>query len=192
MEKANQIQIALLAVIILMLGWMMFSGTGGSKSSSSVKDAARESLVSKNNNAVANNNTPAATPPVPTGPTTSMKFAENEYDFGNIQEGEKVKHTFSFTNTGKEDLVISNAKGSCGCTVPTWPKEPIPPGETGEIEVQFDSKNKPGKQSKNVTITANTDPVTTTLKISADVAKDPNKPATAAPAAPAIQAVGGN
>lgn len=107
----------------------------------------------------------------PVGPTTSISFDETSFDFGDAKEGEKVKHAYKFTNTGSEPLVISNAKGSCGCTVPEWPKNPIPPGETGEIMVEFNSKGKPGKQTKRVTITANTDPAQTFLQISGNVIK---------------------
>lgn len=191
MEKSNQIQIGMLGVIILLLLFMMFSGGFGSSSSSASantdRDAARASLA---NNNVANSSTAkAAEPAAPVGPTTKLEFSETEFDFGNLTAGESVTHLFKFKNTGKEPLVISNAKGSCGCTVPKWPKEPIAPGGSGEIEVKFDSKNKSGKQSKNVTITANTDPVNTILKISADVAPDPNAPAKPASTtgAPTIQ-----
>ena len=62
-------------------------------------------------------------------------------------------------------MIISNAKGSCGCTVPKWPKEPIPPKGTGEISVKFNSKNKKGAQNKTVTLTANTTPPTTKLRV---------------------------
>lgn len=106
---------------------------------------------------------------VPTGPTTTLAFAENEYDFGKIKEGETVEHTFTFTNTGTNDLIITNAKGSCGCTVPYYPTEPIAPGETGEIKVSFNSKGKSGVQRKNVTITANTDPAQTILNLTSEV-----------------------
>jgi len=82
-----------------------------------------------------------------------------------VDQGEKVNHVYKFKNTGNEPLIISNAKGSCGCTVPSWPKEPIPVGGTGEIAVQFDSKGKKGNQSKRVTLTANTDPAQTFLTI---------------------------
>ena len=116
-----------------------------------------------------------AEPVVPTGPITTMSFNEDTYDFGEVLDGEKVKHVYAFKNTGDEPLIISNAKGSCGCTVPQWPREPIAPGKSGEIEVVFDSKNK-GKvggspQSKRVTITANTDPVNTFLTIKGTVTK---------------------
>ena len=134
---------------------------------------------------------PTATPPgaaeapaVPAGPITTMEFEETEYDFGTVMEGEKVVHVYKFKNTGKEPLIISNAKATCGCTVPQWPREPIAAGESGEIKVQFDSKNK-GKvggqlQSKRVTITANTDPVNNYVTIKGTV----DKKEEAAPANP--------
>ncbi len=95
---------------------------------------------------------------VPAGPTTTIEFEETTYDFGTIKQGEKASHVFKFRNTGNEPLIISNAKATCGCTVPHWPKDPIAPGETGEIEVVFNSKGKSNKQNKKVTITANTNP----------------------------------
>jgi len=113
----------------------------------------------------------------PAGPTTTMSFEQTDYDFGSVKEGEKVQHTYKFKNTGSEPLIISGAKGSCGCTVPKWPSEPIPPGGTGVIDVQFDSKGKPGKQTKRVTVNANTIPAQTFLNISGNVEKDPNAPA---------------
>lgn len=124
--------------------------------------------------------TPTATPvnqeaEVPTGPLTSISFAETTFDFGDIDDGELVSHIYKFTNTGSEPLVIKDAKGSCGCTVPKWPKTPIPPGETGEIQVEFNSKGKTGKQSKRVTITANTDPAQTFLTISGNVIGKPKE-----------------
>ena len=85
-----------------------------------------------------------------------MTFTEKEFDFGTIKEGDKVEHVFTFTNTGKADLIITDAKGSCGCTVPVFKKDPIKPGETSEMKVSFDSGGKPGAQQKSVNITANT------------------------------------
>ena len=87
------------------------------------------------------------------------------HDFGTITEGERVEHTFKFTNTGEADLVISSATASCGCTIPNWPKEPIAPGESDEIRVEFNSAGKSGMQTKDITILANTNPVKTTLQI---------------------------
>lgn len=110
----------------------------------------------------------------PTGPTTTMTFeGGQEFNYGTINAGEKVKHTFKFKNTGSEPLVITNCKGSCGCTVPKCPTEPIAPGETGEIPVEFDSKGKNGPDSKNVTVTANTNPAQTMLTIKGDVKGTP-------------------
>jgi len=115
-------------------------------------------------------------PAVPAGPLTTIDIPEATFDFGEIMEGEKVNHDYPIKNTGTEPLIISNAKGSCGCTVPDWPREPIAPGEEAVIKVQFDSKGK-GKvggnlQSKRVTITANTDPVNTYLTIKGKVNKE--------------------
>lgn len=116
-----------------------------------------------------------ADPAAPAGPTTSIEYNETTFDFGEVQEGEKVRHVYKFTNTGSEPLVISNAKGSCGCTVPDWPREPIAVGASSEIIVEFDTKGKgsvEGKsQTKRVTVTANTDPVNTFLTITGKVTK---------------------
>ena len=84
----------------------------------------------------------------------------------------KISYVFKFKNTGSEPLVISNAKGSCGCTVPTWPKEPVPPGGVGEIKIEFNTKGKPGRQSKRVTVTGNTVPTETFLEITGEVLID--------------------
>jgi hypothetical protein len=98
-----------------------------------------------------------------------FEFAENTYDFGTISQGEMVSYSYKFKNVGKTDLIISSAKGSCGCTVPEYPKKPIPPGGEGKIEVVFDSEGKSGKQSKTVTLLANTYPATTILTISGEI-----------------------
>lgn len=87
-----------------------------------------------------------------------ITFEETEYDFGTIKQGEVVDHTFRFTNTGKSPLIIESATASCGCTVPQPPTEPIAPGETGEIDVKFNSAGKMGQQYPTVTIRANTQP----------------------------------
>ena len=116
-----------------------------------------------------------ATPPAPapklsdTRTKTKVSFAGVSHDFGTIQQDTKNTKIFTFTNTGSEPLIIEDAKGSCGCTVPKFPKEPIKPGATGEIEVEYSPGKQQGAQNKTVTITANTDPITTTLNISANV-----------------------
>ena len=108
----------------------------------------------------------------PEGPLPSFSFEEEFHDFGTINEGDVVEHLFKFTNNGKAPLIITDAKATCGCTVPQWPKEPIPVGETGEIKVRFNSKNKPGVQNKTVTLTANTWPNNKRVKIRANVLKE--------------------
>ena len=105
----------------------------------------------------------------PASPTTTMVFDTYEHDFGTMDEGDAVTHIFKFTNTGSEPLILDKCKGSCGCTVPQCPKEPIAPGASGEIEVKFNSKGKKNNQTKTVTINANTDPGQTILKIKAFV-----------------------
>lgn len=94
-----------------------------------------------------------------------MTFSESEFNFGNIAQGEIVEHSFVFTNTGNSDLIISDARASCGCTVPNYPNTAISPGESGEITVKFNSKNRSGIQNKTITLTTNTENGTETLKI---------------------------
>lgn len=84
-----------------------------------------------------------------------MVFKSEEYNYGTIKQGESVTHEFTFVNNGKEDLIITNAQGSCGCTVPQYPKEPVKTGESGTIKVTFNSAGKMGLQDKTVTITSN-------------------------------------
>ena len=86
-----------------------------------------------------------------------ITFDEIFHDFGIVNEGEIAKTIFSFTNTGENDLYIVDAVGSCGCTVPKYPKNiPIKPGENGEIEVNFDTKGRPNLQQKIIKVSANT------------------------------------
>jgi hypothetical protein len=89
--------------------------------------------------------------------TAYISFDKSEYDFGTVNEGDIVETVFKVTNTGKTDLVITNAQATCGCTIPVWPKAPIKPGETGDIEVKFNTNGKPNRQQKSVTLTTNTE-----------------------------------
>jgi hypothetical protein len=84
-----------------------------------------------------------------------ITFDESSKDFGDITQGDKVEHVFKFENTGKSPLVISNVAATCGCTVPSWPKEPILPGAKAEIKVSFNSAGKMGKQNSVVRIYSN-------------------------------------
>ena len=179
----------LFAALIIVVSFSMIACQGDSDDA---RAKARESLAAAPADGSATPTTsadPTAQPSsvtaenqVPSGPTTTMVFEQTDFDFGSVKEGEKVKHTYKFKNTGNEPLIISTAKGSCGCTVPKWPSEPIAPGGSGQIDVEFDSKGKPGKQAKRVTVTANTVPAQSFLNISGNVEKDPNAPAQATPA----------
>ncbi|OYU95168.1 MAG: hypothetical protein CFE21_12745 [Bacteroidetes bacterium B1(2017)] len=102
-----------------------------------------------------------------------MTFNENIHDFGKLVDGEVVTYKFKFKNTGKSDLIISNASASCGCTVPSYPRVPIAPGEESAIDVQFNSSGKSGMVEKNVTITANTIPTQVYLVIRGEVNPKP-------------------
>ena len=99
----------------------------------------------------------------------AIKFEEIKYDFGKIVQGEKAVHSFRFKNEGEKDLVISGVSSACGCTVPSWPREPIPPGESGSIGVVFDSEEKNGRQEKGITVVTNSIPNTSVLIITAEV-----------------------
>ena len=108
----------------------------------------------------------------PVGPKTTLEFKASEHDFGNISQGSTNDYVFTFTNTGNEPLIITNAKGSCGCTVPRWPKEPIAPGKSGEIEIIYKPGKQKNQQTKSITVTANTEPEKTILKIKANVLEE--------------------
>ncbi len=107
----------------------------------------------------------------PLSKTTTIKYDVVEHDFGDVFYPSDNKYTFKFTNTGSEPLVISDAKASCGCTVPRKPEKPVLPGEVGELDVVFKPKEGQVGQdvTKRITITANTEPNTTYLDIKAKV-----------------------
>lgn len=109
----------------------------------------------------------------PTAPPTKMEFGQYKHEFGKIKQNTENTHVFKFRNTGDKPLIISDAKGSCGCTVPEYPKEPIAPGAESEIKVVYKPGKQKGAQTKSVTITANTEPVQTVLTISAEVEEVP-------------------
>lgn len=83
-----------------------------------------------------------------------IEFAEEVYDYGTVQQNGNGTHEFKFTNTGNAPLILAHAKGSCACTVPSWPKEPIAPGASAVIVVKYDTK-RVGAINKSVTITSN-------------------------------------
>ena len=102
-------------------------------------------------------------------PTAKIEFDKMEHDFGKIREGEKVQYRFKVKNPGTVPLRLTDVKPSCGCTVPNWTKEPIPPGGEGFVEVIFDSQGRSGEQMKTVTVFANTDPPSHLLRFRGEV-----------------------
>jgi hypothetical protein len=117
----------------------------------------------------ANEDGPSATANVANMPKTTLEFAETKHSFGTITEGDKVTHAFKFKNTGSNPLVISKAVASCGCTVPSYPKEPVPPGGEGEIVVEFNSSGREGHQQKNVLVYSNGQQEAMSIGFDADV-----------------------
>ncbi len=98
-----------------------------------------------------------------------IKFEEETHDFGRITQGEKVTTAFKFKNTGGANLIISSATGSCGCTIPDYPKKPILPGEEATVNVVFASEGKSGVVEKSVTLVTNCEPSTKILYIKANI-----------------------
>ena len=111
-----------------------------------------------------------------------ITFETEVINYGTLEKGADGVREFKFTNTGKSPLIISNARGSCGCTVPTWPKEPIKPGESSSIKVKYDT-NRPGPINKSVTITSNAKTPTKVLRIKGNIEVPQTSPEKQVPAA---------
>ena len=149
-----------LLIICIVISFITFNGC---------QDSSAKKINNSSTSAASPEKSPAATGPI-------MTFDKISHDFGTINEGDKVTTKFSFTNTGNSDLIIVDARGSCGCTVPEYPKNtPIAPGQSQTISVNFDSSNKPGIQQKSVTLSANTSSGREMLRIKANVTPDPVK-----------------
>lgn len=84
-----------------------------------------------------------------------IKFKEDKFDFGMVDEGNMATHEFEFTNTGNTPIVLSDVRASCGCTTPSWTKDPVPPGGKGTIKASYNSEGRPGTFVKTITITSN-------------------------------------
>jgi hypothetical protein len=118
----------------------------------------------------------ATTPANPNAPEIS--FESDVVDYGTIEHNADGNREFKFKNTGKEPLIITNAVGSCGCTVPTWPKEPIKPGATAVLKVKY-ATDRVGQFEKTITVTSNAKTASKVLKIKGTVKPDPNASAPA-------------
>ncbi len=183
-EKMEIVKVSLLAVIAVSMVYMAFIKKEKRRlnpTASAYQPQSQPTPVSPNNqyfgpeddlniSTTINNREDAsldATPQPLDMPATQLAWAETAHDFGTIKQQTENTHVFSFTNSGENPLIIQNAEGSCGCTVPEYPKEPIAPGETGEIIVKYSPGYQIGQQNKTVSITANTNPPISTLNISA-------------------------
>ena len=94
-----------------------------------------------------------------------LTFSEKIFNFGEITQNDVVEHVFTFENTGSTTLILTQVKTTCGCTVPSWPREPIASGETSEITVRFNSRGKSGMQNKIITIISNAQNATEKIRI---------------------------
>jgi hypothetical protein len=138
---------------------------GAKKIAASKKKKAKKNIVSTTTSVIA----PApAVVEAPKGKGPVAEFISTEIDYGTINKGGEPLRKFKFKNVGTEPLIIKDAKGSCGCTVPTYSKEPIAPGATSEIEVRYDTQ-RVGPFSKSVTLTTNEANETRVLSIKGDV-----------------------
>lgn len=106
-----------------------------------------------------------------------MTFETTDHDFGTVkEEAGPVSYEFEFTNTGKAPVIVSNVRASCGCTTPSWTKEPVPPGEKGTVVAQYNPNNRPGAFRKSITITSNAEPSNQVLYIKGTVQPKPKTP----------------
>ena len=151
-------------------------GASASTTEKSVKEIKADSKI---DNSKVVRNPVNAEGPIDTVNVAKMVFDEEEFNYGTVKQGDVVQHSFSFTNTGKVPLIISNARSTCGCTVPEKPDGPIAPGEKGVIKVKFNTRGKSNRQEKPIIITANTYPKETKTYIKGFV-EVPAKPKTAA------------
>jgi len=119
-------------------------------------------------------NTTAPAQAAPAEDKATLVFDKNSHDFGDINSGDVVSHSFKFKNTGKAPLILTNVQVTCGCTAPKWPKEPILPGKSSVIEVSFNSAGKSGKQNKVITVTSNATNATEYLTIISNIAAPKN------------------
>lgn len=105
----------------------------------------------------------------PDHPKTTANFAKEFHDFGNLQKGEVVKYSYEITNTGDKPLYIYSVEPACGCTAPDYTKEPIAPGQKGQVTLQFESKNFSGITNKTAQVVTNTENSPITLSFKANV-----------------------
>ncbi len=141
--------------------------TQANKSAANDKAKLTSATTKKGDDIVRSSATPAD--PIDSVNVAKIEWLTDEFDYGTVKAGEIVEHVFKYKNTGNQPLVITNARSTCGCTVPKFDREPLPVGETAEISVRFNTKGKKGKQRKPVIVTANTFPTETRTFIFGEV-----------------------
>lgn len=161
-------------VLLALPTFLLFScGEGGQTQTSSRIATETPTKVEGSNARSTTNSSINKREQAPVGAVSTMEFEEMDHDFGNVFYPSENLHTFKFTNTGDEPIIIVSAKASCGCTIPKKPEKPVLPGETGEIDVIF--RPKEGQQgtpvTKRITVIANTNPKETYLNIKSNVLK---------------------
>ena len=144
-------------LIVLAVWFIVSCNNGGNQN----PDQSLSTDIVKNPN-TANGNTDVSGLP-------KFAFSEEIHDFGRVIQGEKVSFSFKFKNVGKSNLIITDAKGNCGCAVADYPKTPIHPNGEGTIDVKFNTEGKKGYQNKTITLIANTQPNTKVLTIKAQI-----------------------
>lgn len=168
-------------IVIFMLGSMGISQAQQKSQPKKAPTQKTQAAPAQNSNKPAAAATTAATTTTTTSTTApakkdgpKMTFAEDLHDFGKINEGVIAEYEFKFTNTGNQPLLITNVRPSCGCTTPSYTKEPIAPGKSGVIKVSYNSVNRPGTFTKSITVTTNVEGDAQVLFIKGEVIPSPN------------------
>ncbi|MCZ2100707.1 MAG: DUF1573 domain-containing protein [Chitinophagales bacterium] len=155
-------------ILFFLLGFVSFSLTAQTKSNPVVTHPVKEVKAEPVKTATAPAAVKSELTPAPAQEAEKtnavMTFESTVVDYGTIDNGSEPLRVVKFTNTGTDPLVIKNARGSCGCTVPTWEKSPIAPGQSSTIEIRYDTK-RTGPINKSVTITTNEGPENHVLQV---------------------------
>ena len=172
----EQIKIGLLAVIAIALGIQIYMQSTDSGSSSTTSENRTSAFKTTNPTTTPPINTTTIDPTTLTGDQgdasedqTTVSFSETNFDMGTVKAGEKVRHTFEVTNTGSIDLKLAQLNADPGLTVIGYTSQPIPPGETGQIEVELDTEGMAGSQTKRVHVNSNSNPGHVHLNITVDI-----------------------
>jgi len=152
-----------------LIAMLIISCVGCNTNPNKEKSATDSTGNSLSTSLVSNPNTADGVDSTKLNQMATMDFKDTLHDFGTIQQDEVVEHDFSFTNNGKTPLIITTAEGSCGCTIPEYPHDPVTPGMSGIIKVKFNSAGKSGHEEKSVRIVTNGKRSTSMLYIKAEV-----------------------